>query len=106
MVEPSDNQTNAPAAQGDGDPGLQEAVTDAFRTSEPAIAKSADPVGSEHILQYFAYGHLPEHLRVMSQIFYNVAQKIMTLPRSAERTVALRKLLESKDAAVRAALTK
>jgi len=29
-----------------------------------------------------------------------------TLPRNPERTVALRKLLESKDAAVRAALAK
>lgn len=32
------------------------------------------------------------------------ASQVTTLPRSAERTVALRKLLESKDAAVRAAL--
>ena len=32
------------------------------------------------------------------------AQIVRMVPRSAERTVALRKLLESKDAAVRAAL--
>jgi hypothetical protein len=39
------------------------------------------------------------------QPFSSLADHIVaTLPRSAERTVALRKLLESKDAAVRAAI--
>jgi hypothetical protein len=33
-----------------------------------------------------------------------MADFVMTLPRNPERTVALRKLLEAKDAAVRAAL--
>jgi hypothetical protein len=35
-----------------------------------------------------------------------MAAFILTLPRNAERSTALRKLLESKDAAVRAALSK
>jgi hypothetical protein len=60
----------------------------------------------EHILQYFAYTHLPPHLQLISQPFGELAAKIMELPRNPERTVALRKLLESKDAAVRAALAK
>lgn len=59
----------------------------------------------EPIMKFFAYSHLPEKLRVVSQPFCELAERIHdTLPRSAERTVALRKLLESKDAAVRAAL--
>jgi hypothetical protein len=59
---------------------------------------------SEHILQFFAYAHLPAHLQEVSKPFAEQADRIMALPRNPERTVALRKLLESKDAAVRAAL--
>lgn len=57
----------------------------------------------EHIMQFFAYSHLPESLRAVSKPFADLAQRIVdTLPRNPERTVALRKLLEAKDAAVRA----
>lgn len=57
----------------------------------------------EHILQFFRYEHLPEHLRRVSEPFCAQARRIVeTLPRNPERTVALRKLLEAKDAAVRA----
>lgn len=56
----------------------------------------------EHILQFFAFEHLPERLRKVSRPFHEMAHDIiMTLPRNPERTVALRKLLEAKDAAVR-----
>jgi len=42
----------------------------------------------------------------VSKPFGELADRIIdTLPRNPERTVALRKLLEAKDAAVRAALT-
>lgn len=61
---------------------------------------------AEHILQFFAYDHLPDHLRAVSSPFYFLAMDIMELPSNPERTNALRKLLEAKDAAVRAALTK
>lgn len=60
----------------------------------------------EHILQFFAFAHLPPSLQAVSQPFAEQADRIMLLPRNPERTVALRKLLESKDAAVRAALAK
>lgn len=60
---------------------------------------------NDPILKYFRYSHLPEQLRVVSECFAKLAQDVVTMcPRSAERTVALRKLLEAKDAAVRAAL--
>jgi len=58
------------------------------------------------VLQFFAYGHLPEHLREVSRPFCELANKIADGPQNAEATVALRKLLESKDAAVRAVLFK
>jgi hypothetical protein len=57
----------------------------------------------EHILQFFEYGHLPPHLQSVSESFHEMAHEIVDfVPRNPERTVALRKLLESKDAAVRA----
>lgn len=61
----------------------------------------------EHIMQFFAYGHLPEATRAVSAPFGELAKTIVeTIPRNPERTVALRKLLEAKDAAVRAFIAK
>lgn len=61
----------------------------------------------EHILQFFAFSHLPPALQAVSQPFSALADKIMEdIPRNPERTVALRKLLEAKDAAVRAFIAK
>lgn len=55
------------------------------------------------ILKFFHYEHLPERLRFVSQDFCGLALHIVsTVPQNAERSVALRKLLEAKDAAVRA----
>lgn len=55
------------------------------------------------ILQFFAYAHLPPHLQAVSAPFGELATTIVaTLPANEERRVALRKLLEAKDAAVRA----
>lgn len=57
----------------------------------------------EFLLQFFAWGHLPEHLQNVSRPFGELANVIVeTLPRNPERTTALRKLLEAKDCAVRA----
>jgi hypothetical protein len=76
---------------------------------------------TEHILQFFAYQHLPPHLQMISRPFCDLAHAIVRgdnvaeagtvtigppLPRNPERTVALRKLLEAKDAAVRALIAK
>ena len=61
----------------------------------------------EPILQFFKYEHLPQHLQKVSKPFGEIAQfMVANLPRNAERTVALRKLLEAKDAAVRSELFK
>ncbi len=58
----------------------------------------------EHVLQYFTYSHLPKHLQEASKPFAELAQQIAASSSNPETTVALRKLLEAKDAAVRAAL--
>lgn len=60
-----------------------------------------------HLMQFFEYGHLPPHLQAVSAPFGELAKKIdAELPGNAEKTVALRKLLEAKDCAVRAVLFK
>lgn len=57
------------------------------------------------MLRWFDYQHLPADLGVVSMQFHHLAHELADrLPDSAELTVALRKLLEGKDAAVRAAL--
>lgn len=59
----------------------------------------------EPMLQFFAFEHLRPDLQVVSSQFAALAESIVhDLPRNPERTVALRKLLEAKDAAVRAKL--
>lgn len=58
-------------------------------------------------MQHFSWQHLREELRVVSKPFCDLAAHVVdSLPDNAERTVALRKLLEAKDAAVRAHLQK
>lgn len=57
------------------------------------------------LMQFFEYAHLPEHLQAVSKPFGELAKQIEdTLPSNPEKTVALRKLLEAKDCAVRALL--
>lgn len=57
------------------------------------------------ILRYFTAAHLRPELAGISEQFAHLAAWIeLHLPPGAEKTTALRKLLESKDAAVRAGL--
>lgn len=61
----------------------------------------------EHIMQFFAYTHLPPHLREVSERFAELAEHLVeVIPSNPERTAALRKMLEAKDAAVRARLAR
>lgn len=56
-----------------------------------------------NVLQFFDWRHLPEHLAKISKPFAELAFDLANrLDPSPELTVALRKLLEAKDAAVRA----
>jgi len=57
------------------------------------------------IMQHFHYEHLPPHLQGVSAPFCELARQMHDkLPVNAESSVMLRKLLEAKDAAVRAVL--
>lgn len=65
-------------------------------TMHPAVA---------HVLRFFSYGHLPPKLQEISKPFADLALQVAErAPENQETTVALRKLLEAKDAAVRAGL--
>lgn len=60
-----------------------------------------------YLMQFFAYDHLPPHLKDVSKPFCELAETADTnLPDNPEKTTALRKLLEAKDCAVRAVLFK
>lgn len=62
-------------------------------------------IANDPILHFFHYAHLPPTLQETSRRFFELAFAIIrTIPRNAERSTALRKLLEAKDAAVRANL--
>lgn len=74
---------------------------------DPTTSIVAGAPPPDHIEQFFAWQHLPPHLQEVSRPFGELADKIVaSLPRNPERTVALRKLLEAKDAAVRAKVAK
>lgn len=62
---------------------------------------------TRNVVQWFEYEHLPEHLQPVSKAFHDLAWELVAnLVEQPELTVALRKLLEAKDCAVRAALGK
>lgn len=61
----------------------------------------------EIVDQFFQYAHLPEHLQLVSRPFGELARVLLVqLPANRERTKALDRLLEAKDAAVRAKLAR
>ena len=67
------------------------------------IEFTQDEIASDPILQFFHYAHLPPRLQAVSMKFCETARfMIDALPRNAERSAGLRKLLEAKDCAVRA----
>jgi hypothetical protein len=77
--------------------------------AEAATAGQAPPsgLGLDPLRQFFVSDHLPPQLQMISRTFSDMADFIINrLPRNPERTVALRKLLEAKDCAVRAQLMK
>ena len=58
-------------------------------------------------IQFFAYQHLPLHLREVSAQVCELAETMESvLPDSAEKSAGMRKLLEAKDCFVRAATLK
>lgn len=58
-----------------------------------------------HLVNQFGYQHLPEHLQEVSLPFYILSAKLAgDLGHGTELVVALRKLLEAKDCAVRQAV--
>ena len=73
-------------------------------TPEPQpVELKLSPVGL--IMRHFHFAHLPEDLQAVSQPFHGKAHFIISLgTRGPETTTCLRKLLEAKDCAVRAAL--
>jgi len=76
---------------------------------ENQATTNTNPVAQpeEPMLQFFEFAHQPPFLQEVSGNFYALAHSIVAqLPRNPERTVALRKLLEAKDCAVRARLYK
>lgn len=62
------------------------------------------PMGN-HIMKYFEYAHLPEHLQEVSKPIGELAKTMdASLPDGPEKSAGLRKLLEAKDCLVRAKL--
>lgn len=58
------------------------------------------------IMQFFRYEHLPPQVQFVSKKFCELADWVEdTLPNNDEKAVALRKVLEAKDAAVRSAFS-
>lgn len=81
-------------------------TADGFAAKDPGPGgPTPNPPQRDPMLQFFAFSHLPVPLQATSREFYVLANWIdQNLPRNPERTVALRKLLEAKDCAVRAQL--
>lgn len=81
-----------------GDDGEETEATPLTDEQLTAMLRSSDV----QIAQHFAFSHLPSHLASVSKLFAAAALAVLELPDNDERANALRKLLEAKDAAVRA----
>lgn len=70
--------------------------------TDPSIVE-VHAAAAERLLQFFGYAHLRADLQPHSKRFSDLAHELVaSVPKGPERTVALRKLLEAKDAAIRA----
>lgn len=81
------------------------AVVDQVADQLRAMASERHP-SIQQVTRFFEFAHLPAHLQTVSAPFTLTAKTLLdTIPADdPELTVALRKLLEAKDAAVRAAV--
>jgi len=71
----------------------------------PPIEFTAAELAADDVLRFFHYAHLPAGLQAISRPFAEHARRMVdTLPRCPQRTIAFNKLIEAKDAAVRAAV--
>lgn len=77
-------------------------ISELDEVDQATVGARTKPADVEPIVQFFASGHLPPDLADISRRFRELVDEVLRLPRNAERSVALRKLLEAKDAAVRA----
>jgi hypothetical protein len=73
------------------------------QTPDPAPSVEIHPATAQ-LLCHFDYAHLPARLRLVSRPFGDLARLMASSYTGPEITVCLRKLLEAKDCAVRAAL--
>ena len=72
---------------------------------EPQDREYAGSSIPHHLLKFFNYDHLSMRLKIISRDFCEIVHRVdEDIPDNSEKTVALRKLLEAKDCAVRAAL--
>lgn len=59
----------------------------------------------EQLLQWFKFNHLPDNLQMVSAPFWQLATHVADSYEGPEASACLRKLLEAKDCAVRAAIS-
>jgi hypothetical protein len=75
-----------------------------------ALRQDGEPARAElhpataQVLRFFGFEHLPPKLQEISEPFADLAARVAVELEGPEATVCLRKLLEAKDCAVRAAL--
>jgi len=110
MVDPHqvDPHDHKPVQHRDGKPpwckecGLDKDFKDPSSMISGALPQ---PPNTMPIMRYFNYSHLPHSLAVISKPFCELAWELHEkLADGPEKSVALRKLLEAKDAAVRTAV--
>lgn len=62
-------------------------------------------MSTDRLMQFFGYGHLKPELQETSRQFHEVARWMCdNLPDNPMRSVALHRLIEAKDSAIRARL--
>lgn len=71
--------------------------------TENKLVMPSDGGTGDRMMKWLSYQQLPSHLQLVSKPYWDLGILICnSIPAGPERTVALRKLVESKDCAVRA----
>lgn len=105
VLDPDDGMLFIPLAPAGYEPSPSgEAFVPAYGVPTDAELVARLDASDDWLAQFFQFTHLRGDLAEVSREFARLGLTVLELPRNPERTVALRKLLEAKDCAVRCRL--
>lgn len=86
------------------DEQVQAEIEKAVAAAVALLISSHEMLAVRELLVFFAFSHLPPHLRAVSCSFAELAARVAALSANAQTVDSLCKLLAAKDSAVRSVI--